>query len=316
MTAYVILRAHPLVLGASGPSLSISPADVHHFQVEQAANDSVLPVAAGEHLTEYQLLEALLLPSADNIAEILARWDAGSVPAFVAKMNATARRLGMGSTTYADASGLDPRTVSTPADLIRVTEAALRLPVFAAIVAKTSAVLPVAGRVTNYNTLLGEDGIVGVKTGWTPSSGGVLVFAARRTVAGRSLMIVGAVMGQRRGYQLLTALTVSWRLVVATERVLTVQRVLTAGTVVGTLRLPWIRRPVPVVTGDLTVRGWQGLGGTMSLQWRRARWHWPAAAGVVVGRLTARFGTEQMTVPVRLGQRVPAPTLQWRLTRP
>ena len=55
--------------------------------------ESVVPIAAGEQLTERQALQALLLPSANNIAAVLARWDAGSTDGFVARMNATARSL-------------------------------------------------------------------------------------------------------------------------------------------------------------------------------------------------------------------------------
>jgi len=69
-----------------------------------------------EQLTELQALQALLLPSANNIAAVLARWDGGSAGRFVARMNATARSLGMTHTRYTDPSGYDDATVSTAAD--------------------------------------------------------------------------------------------------------------------------------------------------------------------------------------------------------
>ena len=84
-----------------------------------------MDVAAGEAISERHALEALLLPSADNMAWILARWDAGSQDAFVARMNAAARRLGMTGTRYTDASGLDSSTVSTTADQVRFGMAAM-----------------------------------------------------------------------------------------------------------------------------------------------------------------------------------------------
>ena len=108
-----------------------------------------MPVAAGEQLTERQALQALLLPSANNIAAVLARWDAGSEDRFVARMNATARSLGMTHTRYTDPSGYDDATVSTAADQVRIVDRAMRLPVFARIVATPSATLPVAGTVHN-----------------------------------------------------------------------------------------------------------------------------------------------------------------------
>src|SRR6266487_1044764 len=82
--------------------------------------DSLVPVAAGERISERQALVALLLSSADNMAWILARWDAGSEGAFVARMNSTASRLGMTSTRYTDPSGLARTTVSTAADQVRL----------------------------------------------------------------------------------------------------------------------------------------------------------------------------------------------------
>jgi serine-type D-Ala-D-Ala carboxypeptidase (penicillin-binding protein 5/6) len=78
MTGYLILADHPLAAGRPGPTLTVAAAEAGAYQAELAANESLIPVRAGERLTERQALEALLLPSADNVAQILARWDAGS----------------------------------------------------------------------------------------------------------------------------------------------------------------------------------------------------------------------------------------------
>jgi D-alanyl-D-alanine carboxypeptidase (penicillin-binding protein 5/6) len=147
-------------------------------------------------LTERQALQALLLPSANNIAGVLARWDAGSVQQFVARMNVTARSLGMTHTRYTDPSGYDDATVSTAADQVRLVDRAMRLPVFASIVATPSATLPVAGTVHNTNTLLGRNGFVGVKTGSTAAAGGCFAFRAIRWIHGKRTTITGVVLGQ------------------------------------------------------------------------------------------------------------------------
>src|SRR5262249_24353393 len=73
---------------------------------------------------------------------------------------------------------------------------AMRLPVFASIVAQPSATLPVAGTVHNTNTLLGYDGFVGVKTGSTAAAGGCFAFRAVRWIAGQRTTITGVVSGQ------------------------------------------------------------------------------------------------------------------------
>jgi D-alanyl-D-alanine carboxypeptidase (penicillin-binding protein 5/6) len=196
MTAYLVLRDYPLQLGQDGPAITFTDADVADTDRRRRQEESVVSIAAGEQLTERQALEALLLPSANNIAAVLARWDAGSADRFVARMNAAAQSLGMTHTRYTDPSGYDDGTVSTAADQVRIVVGAMRLPVFASIVATTSATLPVAGTVHNTNRLLRHDGFVGVKTGSTAAAGGCFAFRAVRWIDGRRTTITGVVLGQ------------------------------------------------------------------------------------------------------------------------
>ncbi len=196
MTAYLVLRDHPLGLGQDGPTITLTDADVADTDRRRGQEESVVSIAAGEQLTELQALQALLLPSANNIAAVLARWDAGSVGQFVSRMNAAARSLGLAHTRYTDPSGYDDATVSTAADQVRVVDRAMRLPVFASIVATPSATLPVAGTVHNTDTLLGYDGFVGVKTGSDDAAGGCFAFRAVRWIDGKRTTITGVVLGQ------------------------------------------------------------------------------------------------------------------------
>ncbi|HEY2278569.1 MAG TPA: hypothetical protein VGI00_09445 [Streptosporangiaceae bacterium] len=196
MTAYVILQNHPLPANESGPEITVEPSEAAEYPSQVADGDSLVAVAAGETLTERQALEALLLPSADNMAWILARWDAGRQDAFAARMNAAARSLAMTGTSYTDPSGLDPSTTSTAVDQVRLALAALQVPALAAIAAEPTAVVPVAGVVRNTNTLLGQDGIVGLKTGSTQAAGGCFLVAAWREVGGHRTLIVAATFGQ------------------------------------------------------------------------------------------------------------------------
>jgi len=196
MTAYVVLRDHPLRLGQEGPTITLTDADVADTDRRRGQQESVVSIAAGEQLTELRALQALLLPSANNIAAVLARWDAGSVDGFVARMNATARSLGMSHTRYTDPSGYDDATVSTAADQVPIVDRAMRVPVFASIVATPSATLPVTGTVQNTDTLLGRNGFVGVKTGSTAAAGGCFAFRAIRWIDGKRTTITGVVLGQ------------------------------------------------------------------------------------------------------------------------
>src|SRR6266540_3628134 len=196
MTAYLVLRDHPLRLGQDGPTITLTDADVADTDRRRRQQESVVSVAAGEQLTERQALQALLLPSANNIAAVLARWAAGSADRFVARMNAAARSLGMTHTRYTDPSGYDDATVSTAADQVRIVDRAMRLPMFASIVATPSATVPVAGTVHNTNTLLGHSGFVGVKTGSDDAAGGCFAYRAIRWIDGKRTTITGVVLGQ------------------------------------------------------------------------------------------------------------------------
>jgi len=204
MTAYLVLRDHPLGVGDDGPTITLTDADVADTDRRSRQRESVVPIVAGEQLTQREALQALLLPSANNIAALLARWDSGSAARFVAHMNATARSLGMTRTRYTDPSGYDDATVSTGADQLRIVDQAMRLPVFANIVATSSATLPVAGTVRNTNTLLGRNGFVGVKTGSDKAAGGCFAFRAIRVVHGKRTTITGVVLGQP-GHDLIDA---------------------------------------------------------------------------------------------------------------
>jgi serine-type D-Ala-D-Ala carboxypeptidase (penicillin-binding protein 5/6) len=196
MTAYLVLRDHPLRSGQDGPTIALTDADVADTDRRRERRESVVSVAEGEQLTERQALQALLLPSANNIAVVLARWDDGSTGRFVSRMNATARSLGMAHTRYTDPSGFDDTTVSTAADQIRIALQAMRIPAFAKIVSTSTVTLPVAGAVHNTNTLLGHDGFVGVKTGSDDAAGGCFAFRAIRSIHGNRTTITGVVLGQ------------------------------------------------------------------------------------------------------------------------
>src|SRR5688572_21953042 len=160
MTAYVLLTKYPIAVGEPGPNITITQADVSDFQARIPSGQSLVEVRVGEVLTLRQALQALMLPSANNVAQTLGRFHSGTAAAFLTQLNATAAELKMVNTRYADAAGFDPRTISTAADQVILAEKAMAIPTFAEIVALESAVLPVVGKVKNYNDLLGVDGVI------------------------------------------------------------------------------------------------------------------------------------------------------------
>ncbi|HET6704409.1 D-alanyl-D-alanine carboxypeptidase family protein [Amycolatopsis sp.] len=194
MTAYVILKDHPLGAGETGPEITV---DEQAEAESTSAEESSAPVRAGRRFSERDLLALMLIPSGNNVARLLARWDAGSQDAFVAKMNREAAALGMTSTTYTGASGVEDSTTSTAADQLRLAREVMKHPVIRAIVATPSLRIDgVPGTVVNTNTLLGRDGVIGLKTGSSTAAGGALMWAAR---AGNGALILGVVLQQRPG---------------------------------------------------------------------------------------------------------------------
>jgi D-alanyl-D-alanine carboxypeptidase (penicillin-binding protein 5/6) len=197
MTAYLTLKAHPLSGSGDGFTMTVTAAQERAEAEEADAGASVVAVRAGERLTERQLLEALLIPSGNNVARMLAAGIGGSEADFVEQMNAEAGALGMTHTTYTDPSGFDPDTVSTAADQLRVFRRAMRFAAFREIVSTQSATLPVAGTVTNFNPLVADG--YGGKTGSDSAAGGCLAFFTHVVKGGHPRTAVGVVMGQGEG---------------------------------------------------------------------------------------------------------------------
>jgi D-alanyl-D-alanine carboxypeptidase (penicillin-binding protein 5/6) len=309
MTAYTVLRDHPLRPDEDGPTLTVSAEEAAAYPAQLASGESLVRVVAGEVLTERQALQALLLPSANNIAYLLARWDAGGRAAFVARMNQAAAQLGMAHTRYTDPSGLDPATVSTAADQVTLARTAMEVPALAQIVAMPQAMLPVVGLVKNVNALLRQDGIVGVKTGSTDQAGGCLVFAAQLSVEGHRLSILGAVLGA--GPTMEDAFAASRRLIQLGSGMLHRYRVVHAGQLIATVRGPLGRSTTLAATDDLDVLGWPGLSYRVDTS-ATVPGRIAAAAGVGTLQLTAS-GAAVTTVVRTTGALVP-PTWWERMT--
>jgi D-alanyl-D-alanine carboxypeptidase (penicillin-binding protein 5/6) len=313
MTAYLVLHDHPLNAGQAGPALRVTAADVADYVQRAKQQQSVLHVVAGERLTEYKALQALLIPSANNVAAMLARWDAGSLTKFVARMNATARALGLTDTHYADPDGTSPSTVSTAADQLVLAQKAMAEPIFAKIVRQPAATFPVAGTVFNYDYMIGHHGFIGIKTGSDAAAGGCWAFAAQRSVDGKSTVVYGVVLGQhakKSGALIQPALNLGLRLADATPGVVKRVTLVTPHTVVGSLTAPW-RDDVQLVTQQaITVVAAPGQRYDAQLHVSAPKEH-SVATGAVVGTLTVAG----VSTPVIVAGSAPGPTLKWRLTR-
>jgi D-alanyl-D-alanine carboxypeptidase (penicillin-binding protein 5/6) len=268
-------------------------------------------VRKGETLSERQLLEALLLPSANNIAALLAVHDAGSINALVARMNATARELGMSQTTYTDPSGFEESTVSTARDQVKLARMAMQDPTFAEIVAKPSTRLPVVGTVLNYNELVGRDGYVGIKTGSDEAAGGCLLFAKRVTVGGRTFTVLGAIFGQRDGELVSAALAGADALAGSVADNVKDRVVVPAGTKVMTLENADGSKVAVKTSRPLREVGWPGMKTLVHLSIGKARRS--AEQGERWGTLMVRGANGARRTPLVAAGSLGEPSLGWRL---
>ena len=310
MTAYVLLKQHPLRPGEGGPAIEITQQDADRFWEMVAQDQSVQPVNAGQVLTELQLLQGMLIPSANNYAEIAAVWDAGSVEAFVAKMNAQALALGMSDTVYDDVSGFSDFSVSTVQDQLTLVRAAMANPVFAEIVGTREIELPGVGLVSNVNELLGVGGVVGIKTGQTEVAGGNLAFAARREVGGRTIEVIGAIFNQEDRP---AAFDGTIGVLNSLNNNLQVLRVVPAGQPVGTVDPAWGDPVDVVVSQDVTMLVWPGMTLETIVEFDVVTGD--QEAGEQVGTLLVRLGEQEQRVPITLAADLPGAGLSYKLTR-
>jgi D-alanyl-D-alanine carboxypeptidase (penicillin-binding protein 5/6) len=312
MTALVILTDKPLQKDQPGPSITVTDADVQSYLNDQADKQSVVAVQAGEQLSELQLLEGLLIPSANNFAEMLARWDAGSVDAFVASMNKRAAELHLAGTSFGDTSGASPSTVSTPSDLIVLGMEAMKLDVFAQIVGMAQADLPVAGTVFNVDQVLGQSGIIGIKTGSGLADGANFLFAATAPVDGHELTVFGCVMGQPT---LAVAFTAAKTLLASLRSNLHVRRIIARNEAVATISTPWGSQSDLISTVDVDVVEWPAMILRLRLDALPLVIDQPIAAGTRKGSVHVVLGDYSFDVDLVTASPLYPPGRLWRLTR-
>lgn len=309
MTALAVLKQKPLKIGEQGPVITITQSDVDEYARTVAMDGSNVPVALGEQITQYEALQALLLPSANNMAHTLVRWAYGSEDDYLQFVNNFAKSLGMKNTNFDDPSGYSPKTVSTSEDLVKLAVNAMDNPVIAEIAAQKEATIPVAGRIYNVNALLGRDGIAGIKTGNTEEAGGCFMAAAVREINGQKVTVVSVIMGAPT---LFNALKDSVPLTKSTFDGFSEVTVATAGQEVGIYEIPWGDDVPLLAKNDLKAVAWQNTAIKTDLIIQNSTI--PIAAGETVGVLKAEVGRNVAESPVVTSTSISAPTIFWRLT--
>lgn len=163
---------------------------------EATSEGSVLGLKQGEQMTFENMLYAMLLPSANDVALTISQNYPGSSEAFIKQMNIKAKELSLANTHYQDPAGLeDSGDYTTPFDLARLASFAVKNEILKKVVAtKMKTIYSLSGEVyvlENLNKLLGIDGVNGIKTGYTREAGQVLVTSKEEK--GKTIIIV--VMG-------------------------------------------------------------------------------------------------------------------------
>ncbi len=301
MTAYVILQGHPITGKETGEQITVDKQAGEEASLE---DESRVAIEEGQKYSEHQMLEMLMIPSGNNVARLLARWDAGTEKAFVEKMNKAAEDLGMTNSTYTDPSGLKSSTVSTPADQIKLGKAVMQSDVFREIVNLPQADIPNVGRIYNNNYILLEPGVSGIKTGSSTPAGGNLLWTADTVVDGTSRRIIGAVMGATLDgtldAKLERARQNSLKLIQAAQKGVDSATVVKKGQVVGYVDNGFGTRTPVVATKDLKAVGWGGLQVDLELTDGGTTPAHVAKAGTVVGEVSVGTGTGKVSVPVAL----------------
>jgi D-alanyl-D-alanine carboxypeptidase (penicillin-binding protein 5/6) len=308
ITALAVLQKKPVAAGGQGPVITFNQADADLYDYYYSRDGSIALIKAGEQLSEVQALEAMLLPSGNNVADSLANWAFGSLSAYTVYANGMVKNLGMTHTNVEDASGFTDGTTSTADDLVKLALAALAQPVIAQVVSQQSADLPITGHLRNTNYLLGQDGVFGIKTGNTQKAGGCYLVAAKRQIAGHDVNIIGAVLGAP---ELNDAITAADNLVIASDSGFKLVTVVHKGQKLDSYVTPWGAKSDVKASQDISLLAWQGLpikilNGPTELKA-------PASSGQRSGIVTVTNGQKSAAAPLVLSQSLPGPSWHWRL---
>ncbi|WP_210481443.1 D-alanyl-D-alanine carboxypeptidase family protein [Naasia sp. SYSU D00948] len=310
VTALVVLDAKPLAAGEQGPAIEFTQADIEAYNEVLAQNGSLQPVRPGLVLTQRQVLETVLIPSANNYAISLARWAYGSVDGYLAAARAWLDAHGLEDTTVVDTNGLSAGNTSTPADLVELGKLALAQPALAEIVALSASSAPGVGEFASTNKLLGTDGVDGIKTGTTEEAGACLLFSTDVQVGSSTVTLVGVILGAPTHPVLNQAVLALLDSVAPGFHEVTLA---TAGDEYARYTTEWGESADAVAAESATVLTWSDTPVTASVTTDPVE---EAREGTQVGRAEFHVGDRTISVPLTLDETIDAPDLWWRVTNP
>ncbi len=309
VTVLMAFEQAPFDLGDDGATFAFTNEDRDAYWDYLAADESALDVPVDGELTAYQLMQGILIGSAGNYADRLATtyWPTDAV--FAQAADAWLDGQGLTGITVVDPTGFDEGNTATPSSLIGLAAVALANPVVAEIVRTERVTLPGAGEVVNTNDLLGDAGVVGLKTGSLFGAYNLLA-AQEATVGDTTVRITASVLGQPSD-ELRDGETE--RLLDAALTEASVPYVLPAGTVAGSVTTRWGARARIVTDADATAVLWNGAAAATTVDLDLGDFR---TAGSPAGTALLTGPLDEQSVGVHLDADIPEPSPWWRLTHP
>ena len=305
ITALVVLDKYDIAPDESGPIITIGAKDIELYNETVALKGSNLRVTLGQQLTLRNMLDGILLESANNLANSLANWAFGSMEAYHdVAVDWLADNELPETVIGSDASGFDAATTSSTSDLLKIAILAIQNPTIKQIVSQKTANFPGYDKISNTNELLGEDGFIGVKTGYTGSAGYCLLFADEYSIDDQTTTIVGVITGQANSESRFTS---AEQLVESAKLNLVSKKVISKGEVVGKYETNWGEEVNVVAQEDISVIGWSDE--TPSVKVSLEQISSPESAGSRVGSISIN----DQTAPVTLESDLAGPNFIWRL---
>lgn len=312
VTALVILDAVPLTSADDpGPTITFDKADHDLYDRYYVQGATIAPMPTGTSMSLHDALATMLIPSASNYAEALSSRVFGSQSAFLGATRDWLSAHGLTGTTITEPTGLSPRNVSTPADLLAIGKLAAANPTIAQIVATPSISLPGAGQLYNTNGLLGTRGITGLKTGTLGEGTYSLLYTATLVVGTADpLAVTGVILGGATRESVNAGVLATLDSIHAGFHDVPVA---TSGQEVGTITTPWDSTAQLVIAQDAAIFTWSDtpIVATMDIEAPPTY-----RDGTVVGSVTWTAGPHTVTAPVEIKGTIDPPSEWWRLTHP
>jgi len=310
ITALVVLEAHPLAVGESGPTATMTPADAALYGSYLAQNGTVANVRAGMTFTELQLLELTLVKSANNYTMSMVLWAFGSQETFLAATNSWLSAHGLTGIVMVEPTGINPANVAPADQLVELGRIALEHPVIADIVNRKTADIPQVGVLPNTNELLGINGVDGIKTGTLDHFGANLLFSADYTVGESTVTVIGVVLGGPNHDVIDSDILTLLGTVVGN---FTEVEVAAGDEPFATYETAWGDTSQAVAAERTTLLTWAGAPITTQVETDEVR---IGDAGDDVGGVTFTSGPMSVTVDLELAVDLDDPGPWWRLTNP